>query len=313
MALDREAMHSHSDSSNAFPPGPAGVLLLHKRPGMTSRDVVDLMEQKLTGLKAGHAGTLDRAAEGLLPVMWGHATRLIPYLQERPKSYRVSIRFDLRSETLDRDGEVYPVAPRGVPSHRSLMETLGQFTGRIKQVPPLYSAIRKNGQRLYELARKGEETEADPRDVVCHRIDVLAYSFPVLRLRVTCGKGFYVRSLVRDLARDLRQEGGIVSELLRVTYGPYRLRQAVRPDEPHNWNNGAFPPRTAVDHLHTVRCGPRRLKRIRHGTWVSRPTEEDHERAVAMDENGRVLAILEADERDGEPRWQPRKVFVQND
>jgi len=284
---------------------------LNKPRGITSRDAVDRVEERVPEGKVGHAGTLDRAAEGLLPVMIGFATRLVPYLQERKKTYRVTARFDLTSETLDLDGTVRPRPPRRVPSRGELMEVLQGFVGSLEQAPPVYSAIKQNGHRLHERARRGElqEVDVESRRVECHRIEVAAFSFPVLTLRVTCGKGFYVRALVRDLGRALGMEGGVVTGLIRTRYGPYRLEDAVSPDRPETWPEGFHPPRSAVEHLEAVRCDADRLEHIRHGRWIPRPEPDGPSRAVAVDGRGRVRAILEAVERDGQARWQPRKVF----
>ncbi len=304
-------MGQHEDQPRGFPPDPAGVLLVNKPRGITSREAVDQVERRVPEGKVGHAGTLDRSAEGLLPIMIGFATRLIPYLQERPKSYRVKARFDLRSETLDLDGTVRPSRPERCPSRRELMEALETFTGPIEQVPPLYSAVKQNGHRLSDLARRGEteDLEVDSRTVTAHRIEVAAYSFPVLHLRLTCGRGFYVRSLIRDLSAVLQLEGGLVTRIIRTRYGPYELRDGVSPDRPDTWTDGFFSPRSAVDHLSTVRCEGEALDRVVHGNWIPRPEGEKRKRAAAVDGDGRIVAILERETHRDRDRWRPRKVF----
>lgn len=292
-------------------PRSAGVLLLNKPRGITSRDAVDHVERWVRKGKVGHAGTLDRSAEGLLPVMIGFATRLIPYLQERPKSYRVTARFDQTSETLDMDGTVRPSRPGRIPSREELTDVLKGFTGSIEQAPPVYSAIKQNGQRLSDRARRTETTDFDveARTVTAHRIEVAAYSFPVLRLRLTCGRGFYVRSLIRDLSGALGLDGGIVTQLIRTRYGPYRLRAAVSVEEPGTWNQALRPPRSAVRHLPTVQCEGEALDRVRHGNWIERAEGDPDHRAAALDRKGRIVAILEGESHPGGTRWRPRKVF----
>lgn len=303
-----EERHPRSEEN---PLRSAGVLLLNKPRGITSRDAVDHVERRVPEGKVGHAGTLDRSAEGLLPVMVGFATRLIPYLQERPKSYRVTARFDQTSETLDLDGTVRPSRPERTPSRRELMEVLEAFTGSIEQVPPIYSAVKQNGHRLSDLARRTDtaDLDVDARTVTSHRIEVAGYAFPVLRLRLTCGKGFYVRSLIRDLSRALRLDGGLVTQLIRTRYGPYTLREAVAVDRPETWNRGFEPPRSAVQHLPAVRCEGNRLERVRHGNWIARAEGETRTRAAALDRKGRIVAILNRETHRGDARWRPRKVF----
>ena len=204
----------------------SGVLVVDKGRGATSFDVVALARRRLGVRRIGHAGTLDPDATGVLPILIGEATKLTPYLVDQDKEYLATIRFGLTTDTHDVSGRV--VAERPVPeiSAAGLDEVCRSFVGRIKQVPPMYSAIHHEGRRLYELARAGIEVERAPREVIVRSIDVEAIAGARATVRVVCGKGTYVRVLAADIGAALGC-GGAVESLVRCRVGSFRLDAAV--------------------------------------------------------------------------------------
>ena len=206
--------------------GGSGVLAVDKGPGATSFDVVALVRRRLGVRRVGHAGTLDPAATGVLPILIGEATKLTPYLMDQDKEYVATVRFGLTTDTHDASGRVLSEVEVPQLDRRRLEEACRPFVGRIEQVPPMYSAVHHEGRRLYELARKGIEVDRAPREVVVHSIAVEDLAPPRATLRVVCGKGMYVRVLAADLGAALGV-GGAVERLVRSRAGPFALRDAV--------------------------------------------------------------------------------------
>jgi tRNA pseudouridine55 synthase len=285
----------------------SGVLNVAKSAGMTSRDVVDRVEDRFPRAKIGHGGTLDRAATGVLPLLFNEATKLVPYLQMQPKTYQATFRYDRFSETLDTDGDMETIQPEHRPDRDDVLDVLNQFQGKIEQVPPRYSALKKDGRRLAERVEQGEDVEPDPRTVRCHEVGLIEFDFPTLEIEITCGKGFYVRSLARDLGRALDLDGGVVDQLRRVTYGSLSLGEAINLENDH-WEEGWFPPLKAVESFYRVTCGPDQLESVHHGDWLPRDTD-DHDWATAVDRDGRLHAMLRATEERGRPEWHPKRVL----
>ena len=200
--------------------------MVDKEPGATSFDVVALVRRRLSVRRVGHGGTLDPDATGVLPILIGEATKLTPYLVDQDKEYLATIRFGLTTDTHDVGGRV--VAERPVPeiSVSGLEEVCRSFVGRIKQVPPMYSAIHHEGRRLYELARQGVQVERAPREVIVRSIAVEKIAGARAAVRVVCGKGTYVRVLAADIGAALGC-GGAVESLVRSRVGSFRLEDAV--------------------------------------------------------------------------------------
>lgn len=203
-----------------------GVLPLDKTAGVTSFDAVALVRRRLGLKRVGHAGTLDPAATGVLPILLGEATKLMAYLADQDKEYVATLRLGVTTDTGDLSGRV--TAERPVPSldRAQLADAVQPFVGRIKQVPPMYSAVHHDGRRLYELARQGVEVPREPREVVIHAIEVQEVAGARLRLRVVCGKGTYLRSLAVDLGAALAC-GAAVECLVRTRVGPFALGDTV--------------------------------------------------------------------------------------
>ena len=277
--------------------GPCGLLNLNKPAGRTSRRVVDLIERLGRRLKAGHAGTLDPLATGVLVVCVGTATRLIRYVQQMPKRYEATFLLGRRSPTDDTEGEVTELADPPIPSRDQVLAAAALLTGVILQRPPAYSAVKVEGQRAYRLARKGHQPDLAPRTVTVHRLEVAAYRYPEVGLRVECSSGTYVRSLGRDLAAALGT-AAVMSALVRTAVGGFRVEDAVCPDEltRQNWTEHLLPPLRAVESLPRITLTPPEEARVRAGQTISRPlpvaAPSDPPELAAVDAAGRLVAIL---------------------
>ena len=204
----------------------SGVLPVDKGAGVTSFQVVAHLRRLLRVPKVGHGGTLDPAATGLLPILIGEATKLTPYLVDLDKEYLATVRLGVTTDTQDLSGAVRETRVVPALGVADIERALVPFVGRIRQVPPMYSALHHEGRRLYELAREGVDVERPPREVTVHAITLESVALPDLTLRVRCGKGFYVRTLAADLGAALGA-GGALARLVRTRVGPYHLEDAV--------------------------------------------------------------------------------------
>ena len=178
-----------------------GLLLLNKPPGMTSNRALQVVRRLLNARKAGHTGSLDPAATGMLPLCFGEGTKVCAFLLNADKSYRVTAKLGAATDTGDADGEIMETAAVPELSEHEWLEILQSFLGESEQIPPMYSALKKDGKRLYELARKGEVVEREARPIRVDAIDLLEVSGSRLVFRVACSKGTYIRVLVEDIAR----------------------------------------------------------------------------------------------------------------
>ena len=250
----------------------SGVFVADKVAGMTSFDVVTVVRRRLGIRRVGHAGTLDPAAVGVLPLLIGEATKLTPYLTGQDKEYVVTVRFGLTTDTHDIGGRVLSEAPVPPFSREDLERVCRAFVGVVTQIPPMYSAVHHAGRRLYELARQGIEVDRAPRQVTIHAIHVEAVGQSQAILRVVCGKGTYVRVLAADLGRELGC-GGVVEGLRRSRVGPFELASAVPwaavIDEPAEglWAR-VLPPDAALSGWPVVRLEPGAAGGFTHGQAV---------------------------------------------
>ena len=200
----------------------SGVIFLDKPRNWTSRKAVNEVARLLSRpggerIKAGHAGTLDPMATGMLPVLLGEATRFAEIGLEAEKTYQVTFDLRMQTDTLDSEGEVIARFDTR-PERQAVLSVANQFTGPQQQVPPAYSAIRIDGQRAYAMARKGSQVVLKPRPISIQAIDLLDYSYPFVALRVRCSKGSYIRALARDMGAAL-DAGGCVTDLRRLSTG----------------------------------------------------------------------------------------------
>ena len=202
-----------------------GILVIRKEKGYTSHDVVAKLRGILHMKKIGHTGTLDPAAEGVLPVALGKGTRLVELLTEKEKTYEAVLRLGVSTDTQDMTGAVLSEKPVTV-TEEEVREAVGSFVGEQQQVPPMYSALKVNGKKLYELAREGKTIERKPRPVVFYEIRILDMELPLVRISVTCSKGTYIRTLCNDIGEKLGC-GGAMEELLRTRSGNFTLEESM--------------------------------------------------------------------------------------
>lgn len=204
-----------------------GWYIVDKTLGMGSTNVVSRIRRLTGAAKVGHGGTLDPLATGILPIALGEATKAIPYIMDASKDYEVTMAFGHETTTDDLEGAVTESADY-MPSEAEIIAALPAFTGPISQVPPAYSAIKIDGERAYDVARRGDEVVLKAREVRIHALELMDYNFEEksASLRVCCGKGTYIRSLARDLARHLNARAH-VTKLRRTRVGPFGLQQAI--------------------------------------------------------------------------------------
>ncbi len=282
-----------------------GILVIDKPAGMTSHDVVARLRRILKTRKIGHTGTLDPFATGVLVMLVGRATRLAQFLDKDEKEYDALVTFGYETETGDRTGERRATEPRAdlAVTPDALIETIGKFMGEIKQVPPMYSAKKIAGRKLYELAREGKEVEREPADVTIYKLDLSQDRVPAepeegtfhLRFQVRCSAGTYIRTLAEDIGRELGT-GAHLEELRRTAAGKFRIETAVtlddlvRADDPSRF---LLPLTEALGSMpeFTVREG--RVAQTLNGlaTRVSSESFTEGQRVKMLSESGELLAI----------------------
>ncbi len=272
-----------------------GILNINKPPDMTSRRVVDAVQRLVRPAKAGHAGTLDPLATGVLVVCVGYATRLIPYVQAGEKEYRGEFQLGCRSNTDDLTGEVSVVQDARQPTLQDITAALPTFLGDVSQVPPQFSAVHVGGERAYKMARAGNEVKLEPRTVRIERIDVVEFDYPRLVLDITCGSGTYIRSVGRDLGEALGC-GAAMSGLVRTRVGTSALEDAVELKDltPENLAAHIQSPVTAVGHLPSYVCDSAETEHIQHGRAIRPRRGVDHladDSIALLDQSGELLAI----------------------
>ena len=296
-----------------------GFINFYKPPGMTSMEAVRRVK-RLSGLrrKVGHAGTMDPLARGLLPICVGQATRLMDYLIAGSKRYRMDVRLGAVTNTYDAEGEVVEIGKLSGITRDELEQAIEPFLGVIQQIPPMYSAIKVQGQRLYKLARAGKEIEREARTVEIQRIQILEFAPPSLTLLVDCGRGVYMRSLAHDLGQALGC-GGYVTDLERLRCGGFNTEDSVTLEQlelgvesgPDGWKEHLQPVDAVLRKFRTLAVGASAKNHLLNGQSVSTahyPVDAEYlESFRAYDEEGRFLALVRYDRADSS--WKPMKVF----
>jgi len=293
-----------------------GILNIDKPFGVTSMDVVRRLKRASGQKRVGHAGTLDPVATGVIPICFGQATRLMEYLVDGTKDYRTVIELGADTDTFDAFGRV---TGGNDPSHvtfNDIDRSLECFKGVIHQVPPMYSALKIGGKRLYALARAGIEVEREPRRVEVFSIKLLDWSPPLATLEVSCGRGFYVRSLAHDIGQSLGC-GGHLKSLIRLRTGPLQVSDTISPSEAERrfadgtWREALHAPDFVLYDLRAIIIGRRLEDMIAHGQPLPKslriPVSQPSERCRVYTTDGRFLAIIAFDALTGQ--WRPDKVF----
>ena len=276
-----------------------------KPPKMTSHDVIGFLRRALNTKKIGHGGTLDPDAAGVLPVFAGSATRLLEFAVEGRKEYIAEFTLGAQTDTGDDSGEVVKTLPVPQFTQEQLLTVLAQFIGPQLQLPPMYSAIKINGKKLYQLARQGVEVERTARPIEVYKLELLHYTEASFTVRVACSKGTYIRVLGEDLATALGT-CGTMSFLLRTQVGAYTIDKAFTLQEiAANPEGCAAEPLTAVDALPRLRVNARQAARITNGVRTT----------LAGTADGRYVLLGPADEFLGivcceQERLQAEKILM---
>ncbi len=287
-----------------------GFLIVDKPAGITSHDVVDAVRRIAGTRRVGHAGTLDPMATGVLVLALGAATRLVQFIDGSDKTYRATLRLGETTTTYDADGDLVERRPVTV-NQADIEAALAGFLGDITQIPPMYSAVKVKGQKLYKLARQGKEIERAPRPVTIHRLDVLAWALPNLTIEVVCSAGTYIRSLAHDLGQRLGC-GAHLTALIRTAAGGFRLEDAHTLEaldasaQARRLAEVLLPPETALTALPVVTLTPEQEQAVRFGQAVTLDNAPDAVPVQARDAAGRLVAVM----RPVEPGvWRPKLVL----
>jgi tRNA pseudouridine55 synthase len=288
----------------------SGVLVVDKPIGLTSHDVVQIVRKGTNIRRAGHTGTLDPRASGVLVILIGPAVRLSEYVSASDKRYQAVIRLGTSTDTYDADGRVVSTSPVNI-SEAQFEENLMKFVGEIEQVPPPYSAVKVKGRKAYEMAREGEEIDLEPRKIQVYSLELLEWAPPEAVIDVYCSSGTYVRSLAHDLGEALGCGAHLVG-LRRTKSGRFTLRDAVplrrlrEAFDSGNWYQFLIPAAEALSDWPAIELSHDQLEAIRHGHRIpAEPGQGNKVRGVS--EQGELVALLELNPETNE--WQPRKVF----
>jgi tRNA pseudouridine55 synthase len=286
----------------------SGFLNINKPPGLTSHDVVARLRRGLGIKKIGHAGTLDPLADGVLVLCLGSATRLSEYVMASVKCYRARVRLGIITDTYDAEGRVLQERDAAAVQREDVERVLPAFLGEIAQIPPMYSAVKQGGRKLYELARAGQEVERAARTVRIETLVFTDWSPPFFTLDVTCSAGTYIRSLVYDLGEVLGV-GAHLAGLTRTASGVFTLEKSLTLEtllDSTDWQRRLISPQEALAGWPSVRLDEVQLEHIRHGRAVSSSEPIAGDFAFAYGPDGSLAAAVQ---KDG-GLWRPRKVFL---
>ena len=303
---------SSQDVQNAI----SGVLVIDKPVGMTSHDVVQAVRNGTNLRRAGHTGTLDPRASGVLVILVGPAVRLSEYVSASDKRYQAIIRLGSSTDTFDADGKFTRSEQPVDVTEAQFEEVLKTFIGEIEQTPPPYSAVKLQGRKAYEMAREGEEVEIAPRKIMVHHLEVLEWAPPEVVIDVHCSSGTYVRSLANDLGVQLGC-GAYLVGLRRTKSGRFSLRDATplrklqESFNAGNWYQYLIPAAEALGDWPAIELSPDEVEGVRHGHRVKAVGEaEPGSRVRGVSTQGELVALMElVTGEDGSPEWQPKKVF----
>jgi tRNA pseudouridine55 synthase len=300
-----------------------GFIVIDKPAGITSHDVVSRVRRILGTRKVGHTGTLDPFATGVLPIAVNDGTKAIPFLDECVKCYDAVMQLGVATDTLDMTGEILREVDWHSVTQKNLELVLKQFTGHLRQIPPMYSAIKRDGQPLYKLARQGQVVERTAREITIHSLELLSFYPPFASFRVVCSRGTYVRTLADDMGEVLGC-GGALKELRRITSGPFNISTSVSLERLEKTAQLCtlealiVSPYAALSHMPDIPLKDSGLNHVRFGRspgW--RDTEEPvlaecgDGKLVRLTQNGTLIAIAECIQcADNTPRITLKRVFI---
>lgn len=289
----------------------SGVLVVDKPVGLTSHDVVQVIRKGTNIRRAGHTGTLDPRASGVLVVLVGPAVRLSEYVSASDKRYQATVRLGTSTDTYDADGRIISTSPVDKITEAQFEDALKNFVGEIEQVPPPYSAIKIKGRKAYEMAREGEEIELEPRRIKVYSLELLEWAPPEAVIDVYCSSGTYVRSLAHDVGEKLGCGAHLVG-LRRTKSGRFTLRDAVPlrklrdAFEDGSWYQNLIPAAEALSDWPSIELDQDQVVAIRHGHRIP-ADNQSADMARGISEQGELVALLEFMPDANE--WQPKKVF----
>jgi len=299
-------METNEDFINSI----SGVLVVDKPTGLTSHEVVQIVRRGTYIRRAGHTGTLDPRASGVLVVLVGPAVRLSEYVSASDKRYQAVVQLGKTTDTYDADGKTLATNPVNI-TEEQFETALHQFVGEIEQVPPPYSAIKVKGRKAYEMAREGEEFDLQPRKINVYSLELLEWDPPEAVIDVYCSSGTYIRSLANDLGKLLGCGAHLVG-LRRTKSGRFTLRDAVplrklrEAFDDGSWYQYVIPAAEALSDWPIVELTEENIDSIRHGHRV--PGEAGKGKMTrGISTDGELIALLEFDPVNSE--WQPKKVF----
>ena len=293
-----------------------GVLVVNKHEGVTSHRIVQILRRLYDTPRVGHTGTLDPMATGVLPILLGRAVKASDYLVSEEKEYIATLRLGVTTDTLDTTGEILSTSDN-IPSEKEVMEAAESFIGEIEQIPPMYSAIKIDGQKLVDLARAGETVERKPRQVEIKELDVEKLTETEYKLRIVCSKGTYVRTLCADIGEKLGC-GGAMSSLVRVRTGNFTLENAITVEELENMT---FEERVALplatvrlfDNLNSISVNDFYAKLIKGGTELYQKklgTSFEDGELIRIMHNGEFLALGRVCQYEKGSAVKPEKLFI---
>jgi tRNA pseudouridine55 synthase len=293
----------------------SGVLVVDKPVGMTSHDVVQAIRNG-TGLRrAGHTGTLDPRASGVLVILVGPAVRLSEFVSASDKRYQAIIRLGSTTDTFDADGKFTRSDSPVNVTEEQFEKVLSTFVGEIEQTPPPYSAVKVQGRKAYEMARQGEEVDLAPRKITVHHLEVLEWAPPEVVIDVHCSSGTYVRSLANDLGTALGC-GAYLVGLRRTKSGRFSLRDATplrklqEAFHAGNWYQYLIPAAEALAEWPAVELNPDEVENVRHGHRVKAAAEAQPGMVRGVSTQGELVALMDlVTGETGDLEWQPKKVF----
>lgn len=290
-----------------------GIFNINKPKGMTSHDVVSIMRKHLHQKRVGHTGTLDPLASGVLPICVGQGTRVAEYLSESGKAYQAKITFGTATDTYDAEGTITATASTAHLTLNLIEEALEQFRGPQMQHPPLYSAIKIEGQPAYKRARARETFVLEPRHIVIYSLEILEWIPPRLTLAIECSKGTYIRSLAHDLGTQIGCYA-YLEALVRTRSGPFMLPESITLEQfadavvTISLRHYLFPLDKALEQYPAITLDSETAAQVMHGNTFTNPSANNSGLARVYDSNGVFIAIAEWDEE--QKAWRPKKVFA---
>lgn len=289
-----------------------GILNVNKEKGISSARVVSLVRRAFGMKKVGHTGTLDLEASGVLPIVIGKATRVSDYMMTKDKVYETELIFGAKTDTLDAAGEIIANSDKEVTKDEFL-QVMNTFRGEIYQIPPMYSALKVNGKKLYDLAREGIEIERKRRKVKIYAIELLDFSFPKAIIRVTCSKGTYIRTLVDDIGEKLGTFA-YVNELKRVRVGELEIKDAIKSQDlleipKEGLIERLYPIDTALKDFEKMVLGIKYLDRLVNGQLVE--VDKNYGKIIRVYAGEDFIGLGNNFSQDGKNFLKMEKVFYE--